>query len=220
MYGLSVAFWVSTGMFLPDGIEHTQGQKTTEAGLFVAGDFAMGNGDVIHAVADGKEAAEKMDLYLTGQARRKTQLQIDQAEETGRIREYDLLEPVHMHVLPTEMRDHIKEVEQGFDPEQAELHAKRCYFCNYKFEIDQDKCIHCDWCIKVAPRECILRLKTLSYDPETNAAKFEEVAASKPEEATYIWIDSDQCIRCGNCYGICPVDAITLRKADRCDGTC
>ena len=205
---------------LPDGIEHTKGQTTTEAGLFVAGDFAMGNGDVIHAVADGKEAAEKIDCYLTGQVRRKTQVQIDQAEETGRIREYDLLEPVHMHVLPTEMRDPIKEVELGFNSEQAELHAKRCYFCNYKFEIDQDKCIHCDWCIKVAPRECILRLKTLSYDPETNAAKFEEVDASKPEDATYIWIDSDQCIRCGNCYGICPVDAITLRKADRCKGSC
>ena len=205
---------------LPDGVEHTEGQTTTENGLFVAGDFAMGNGDVIHAVADGKEAAQKIDLYLTGQVRHKTLVQVDQAEEIGRIREYDLLEPVHMDVLSTEMRDHIKEVEQGFNPEQAELHAKRCYFCNYKFEIDQDKCIHCDWCIKVAPRECILRLKTLSYDPETNAAKFEEVDASKPEDATYIWIDSDQCIRCGNCYGICPVDAITMRKADRCSGNC
>lgn len=205
---------------LPDGVEHTQAQHTTEKSLFVAGDFAMGNGDVIHAVADGKAAAEKIDQYLTGKIRRKTIVQVNQAQETGRIREYDLLEPVHMHVLPTEVRDHIKEVELGFDAQQAELHAKRCYFCNYKFEIDQDKCIHCDWCIKVAPRNCILRLKSLSYDPETNAAEFEEVDASRPEQATYIWIHSDQCIRCGNCYGICPVDAITLRKADRCSESC
>ncbi|MHC5180081.1 MAG: 4Fe-4S binding protein [Planctomycetota bacterium] len=40
------------------------------------------------------------------------------------------------------------------------------------------------------------------------------------EEATYIWIESDQCIRCGNCYNVCPVDAITLRKADRCNSNC
>ena len=200
---------------LPDGVEHTEAQDTTQAGLFVAGDFAMGNGDVINAVADGKKAADKIDVYLMGKARRKTLVQVDTAKDTGRIRQYDLLEPVNMHVLPTEVRDHLKEVELGFDPEQAELHAKRCYFCNYKFEIDQDKCIHCDWCIRVAPRECIHRLKSLTYDPDTNAASFEKVSPSKPEQATYIWIDSDECIRCGNCYGICPVDAITLKKADR-----
>ena len=145
---------------------------------------------------------------------------MDEAADTGRIRQYDLLEPVSMSVLPTQLRDRIEEVELGFTGEQAETNAKRCYFCSYKFEIDQDKCIHCDWCISVAPRECIRRLKTLSYDPETNAAEYEEVDASKPEEATYIWIDSDQCIRCGNCYGICPVDAITLRKAGRCGHSC
>lgn len=203
---------------LPVDVEHTYGHQTTQKGLFVAGDFAMGNGDVINAVADGKGAASEIDTYLMGQVRRQTAVRVETAEGTGRVRDYDLLEPVSMSVLPTELRDRVKEVELGFTPLQAELHAKRCYFCNYKFEIDQDKCIHCDWCIRVAPRDCIKRLKTLVYDPDTNVAKYEEVDASKPEEATYIWIDSDQCIRCGNCYGICPVDAITLRKADRCDG--
>ena len=202
---------------LPDGIENTDNHQTTQKGLFVAGDFEMGNGDVIHAVADGKQAAEKIDHYLTGQVRRKSTVCIEQADSTGRIRDYDLLEPVSMGVLPTELRERIEEVELGFTAKQANLHAKRCYFCNYKFEIDQDKCIHCDWCIRVSPRECIRRLKTLTYDPETNAASYEEIDASKPEETTYIWIDSDQCIRCGNCYGICPVDAITLRKTDCCN---
>jgi formate dehydrogenase major subunit len=187
--------------------------------LFVAGDFAMGNGDVINAVADGKKAAARIDLYLTGQVRQKPEVRVKPAEDTGRVRDYDLLEPVSMSVLPMKLRDRVKEVELGFTPEQAEIHAKRCYFCNYKFEIDQDKCIHCDWCIRVAPRECIKRLKTLTYDPDTNQAHYEEGSVSKPEEVTYIWIDSDQCIRCGNCYGICPVDAITLRKADRCKQT-
>ncbi|NQV34426.1 MAG: 4Fe-4S binding protein, partial [Phycisphaeraceae bacterium] len=37
---------------------------------------------------------------------------------------------------------------------------------------------------------------------------------------TYIWIDSDQCIRCNKCADICPTNAISLRKADiqQCDG--
>ncbi len=203
---------------LPERVTVSGRHETTRKGLFAAGDFAMGNGDVISAVADGKQAAAKIDAYLTGQIRRTDAIRIEQADDTGRIRDYDLLEPIAMPVLPTEMRDRIQEVEQGFSVEKAETHAKRCYFCNYKFEIDQDKCIHCDWCIRVAPRECIRRLKTLTYDPQTNVATYEEADASKPEDATYIWIDSDQCIRCGNCYGICPVEAITLRKADRCEG--
>lgn len=201
---------------LPDSVEIDDEHRTTKKGLFVAGDFAKGNGDVINAVADGKTAAEKIDQYLTGQLRRKSFIQIESATDTGRIRQYDLLEPVQMSVLSMGNRDRDTEVELGFTADQANAHAKRCYFCNYKFEIDQDKCIHCDWCIRVSPRECIRRLKTLEYDPDTNEAHYEEVEASKPEEATYIWIDSDQCIRCGNCYDICPVDAITLRKADRC----
>lgn len=203
---------------LPDGVEIAADHQTSQPAVFAAGDFAMGNGDVIHAVADGKKAASQIDQFLTGQVRRKTIVHIVEAEGTGRIRDFDLLEPVEMGVLPTELRDRIAEVEKGFSADQAEIHARRCYFCNYKFEIDQDKCIHCDWCIRVAPRECIHRLKTLTYDPDTFTAGFEKVDASRPEDATYIWIESDNCIRCGNCYGICPVDAITLRKADRCDG--
>ena len=205
---------------LPESIEFKDAHQTSRKGLYVAGDFAMGNGDVINAVADGRMTAEKIDLYLTGEVRRKPLIRIDEASDTGRIRQYDLLEPVHMPVLAIENRDCGTEVELGFTPDQVDTHSKRCYFCNYKFEIDQDKCIHCDWCIRVSPRECIRRLKTLSYDPQTNVAQYEEVDPSKPGEATYIWIDSDQCIRCGNCYNICPVDAITLRKADRCSGSC
>jgi formate dehydrogenase major subunit len=205
---------------LPDTVQIKDEHRTTKDGLFVAGDFSMGNGDVINAVADGKKASEKMDAYLMGQVRRKRLIHVEEAADTGRIRDYDLLEPVAMDVLSMGQRDRTQEVELGFTEQQAETHAKRCYFCNYKFEIDQDKCIHCDWCIRVSPRECIHRLKTLAYDPETDKADYEKVDPSKPEEATYIWIDSDQCIRCGNCYNICPVDAITLRKADRCSGNC
>ena len=72
-------------------------------------------------------------------------IMLDVAADTGRIREYDLLEPVEMNVLPTDLRGHIDEVELGYTAEQADQHAKRCYFCNYKFEINQDLCIHCDW---------------------------------------------------------------------------
>ena len=199
---------------LPDGVELANSGRTTHGNLFVAGDFALGNGDAINAIADGKAAAEAMDGFLMGMVRRKQTLAIEAHDHVNRIRDFDLLDPPDMPTLPLEERDQTAEVELGWAPEQTDTQAKRCYLCNYKFEIDQDKCIHCDWCIKVSPRDCIRRLSHLNVDEDGAPLDFQEVPASEPEKATYIWIDSDQCIRCNKCADICPTNAISLRKAD------
>ena len=200
---------------LPQGVMATNNSLTTHDKLFVAGDFALGNGDAINAIADGKAAANVMDTFLMGLARRKLTLAIEAHEHVNRIRDFDLLDPPHMPTLPLEERDKIAEVELGWTTDQTDTQAKRCYLCNYKFEIDQDKCIHCDWCIKVSPRDCIRRLSHLNVDEDGAPLDFQEVPASEPQKATYIWIDSDQCIRCNKCADICPTNAISLRKADR-----
>ncbi len=140
---------------LPEGVELAEGNRTTHEKIFVTGDFHTGPLDVIHAVADAKEAAERIDEFLMGQKRLGRWVQIEEADDTGRLRDHDLYTPAHMRTLPLEQRQGNEEVELGYNTEEVEINARRCYLCNYKFEIDQDKCIHCDWCIKASPRACI-----------------------------------------------------------------
>jgi NADPH-dependent glutamate synthase beta subunit-like oxidoreductase/ferredoxin len=203
---------------LADGVSQTEGHHTTHEDVFIAGDFNYGSLDVITAVNDGKEVAEKIDTHLMGEKRRKDHIGItmlDTNGETGRVRDHDIQFPVEMPKLPLVDRDGTAEVDLGHTTDGTQLHATRCYFCHYKFEIDQDACIHCDWCIAVAPRDCINRVSRLFHDED--GAVTSSLESNLAEETTYIWIDSNECIRCGKCLRICPTGAITMRKMEKCD---
>ena len=54
---------------LPEGVEIGGGNQTTHAKIFVSGDFHTGPLDVIHAVADAKQAATAIDEFLMGRKR-------------------------------------------------------------------------------------------------------------------------------------------------------
>lgn len=204
---------------LPAGTAFAVNAKhaTSHPKVFTAGDFRTGSLDVIHAVAEGKAAAATIDRFLTGEERLRHHVVVElivNTTQTGRTREHDLQRPLPMPLAPLVARvDPAVELEQGFGPVELRSHATRCYQCNHKFEIDQDKCIQCNWCIEVTPRNCIKRVSRIFRDDSGVPTGY--VEASTAASATFIYIDSDECIRCGACLRVCPTKAISLRRLER-----
>jgi len=179
--------------------------------IFAAGDFATGASSLIQAIGHAKECARAVDLFLAGKERLKDYAVIEDVTDSGRIREMDAVPLQPMPSAPLTHRDLPTEVELGFNKETAVDEAQRCYQCHFKYEIDSDKCIYCDWCVKAKPRpECILKIKKLHHDDEGRVVGWD--IAEKQDDVNLIWINQDDCIRCGACVAACPVDAISIQK--------
>jgi len=179
--------------------------------IFATGDFSTGASSLIQAIGLAKETVRSVDQFLMGKVRLKDVAKIEDVTESGRIREMDEVALQPMPTLGLEQRDLPTEVERGFDEETSGDEAQRCYQCHYKYEIDSDKCIYCDWCVKAKPRpDCILKIKELKYDTEGCIVGWD--IAEKADEVNMIWINQDDCIRCGACVAACPVDAISIQK--------
>jgi len=182
-----------------------------ESKVFSAGDFKNGASSLIQAIGHAKECVREVDRFLTGKERLKDVAVIEDVEETGRIREMDAVPLQPMPAIDLTHRDLPTEVETGFTADTSQDEAQRCYQCHYKFEIDSDKCIYCDWCVKAKPRpECILKIKELCHNADGTVAGWE--IAEKQDDVNLIWINQDDCIRCGACVAACPVDAISIQK--------
>ncbi|CAN0470086.1 unnamed protein product [Phaeothamnion confervicola] len=134
---------------------------------------------------------------------------------TGRTPQMNVI-PIHpMPTLPAAGRTLAVEVETGFAKDAAAEEASRCYLCHYKFEIIDEKCVLCDECLNVKPVEgCIVEIAALTRDDEGRITGYSRVEQGKTDSLYYnrLWIDQSQCIRCGRCESVCPVNAITIQK--------
>lgn len=180
-------------------------------GLFVAGDAANGPGSLIESIGHGKDIARKVDAALCGEDRFETVVIAEPARHTGRTREMDALPRLVMPEIAPERRGVTDEVETGLSKTDAETEASRCYLCHYKFEIDNDLCIYCDRCLKVKPVEdCIVKVSDLIYDSEDRISGY--IRSTSTRNYNRLHLDQNNCIRCGACVEVCPVECITLQK--------
>jgi len=220
--------WIGSGLtrklVAKDGwLSSGDAQETAQPNLFAAGDFALGATTLIQAIGHARECARKVDAWLTSvehslpRARvgATFQSKVPGGRDTGRTPQMNVI-PIHpVPTLALGKRKLDAEVETGFTADTASAEASRCYLCHYKFEIIDEKCVLCDECLKVKPVEgCIVEIASLVRDDEGRITGYSRVEQGKTDSLYYnrLWIDQSQCIRCGRCESVCPVNAITMQK--------
>ncbi len=192
--------------------EINDGGMTSLDGVFAAGDYVKGASTVIEAVGQGREVAKHIDTWLMGKPRYRQLVRIEQVTEPLRERAYDFIPRTHMPTEDIEERssDLNREVEKGYGDDLAHEEAKRCYLCNLNYKIDVDNCIYCRACIEVAPKNCIKMVEGIEIKPDGTYGDLLETG--EWDHVGAIWIDNNECIRCGACYNVCPTKCISITR--------
>jgi heterodisulfide reductase subunit A len=122
--------------------------ETSISGVFAGGDVVAGPADVIAAIATGKEAAESIERYLSGNDLREGRpKQITRVKEVAKDGVPQQARAA-MSILDVKRREgSFVEVELGFDEKTAIDEAKRCLNCA--------ACCECLECVKVCEAEAI-----------------------------------------------------------------
>ena len=183
-------------------------------GVFAAGDYVKGPTTVIEAVGHGRQIAQGIDSWLLGRQRRRQVVRIEPVEEPMRERSFDFILCQEMSTAPLRPRCKSlqREVETGYSHDVAKEEAKRCYLCNLKYQIDVSNCIYCRACIEVAPRNCIKLIEGVEI--KTDGTYGDLIETKQWNEVGAIWIDNNECIRCGACFMVCPTKCISIMRMD------
>jgi formate dehydrogenase major subunit len=185
---------------------------TSVEGLFAAGDHVNGASTVIEAVGHGRAVALGIDTWLMGRVRRKTVVRIEPVDRPLRERAFDFIARQEMptSALSQRCRNLDIEVEKGMGDKRSLEEAKRCYLCNLRYEIDIDNCIYCRACIEVAPKNCIKLVEDVEIKQDGTYGGLKQT--NQWNRVGAIWIDSNECIRCGACFMVCPTRCISITR--------
>ncbi|MGA2254918.1 MAG: FAD-dependent oxidoreductase [Thermoguttaceae bacterium] len=191
--------------------------RTAHEKLFAAGDFAQGAMSLIDAIGHAKRCAREIDTCLCGAERWGEMAVVEQALFTGHEPGKDGAARQAMPARPVAERRLTTEVETGFSAEAACAEATRCYLCCYLLDLDANQCIHCGACLDVRSAEsCIV--PTWGPSRRNGAALSQPTLAEFFQERARLAINQDECLRCGACADVCPMQCIRIRRVIRLPG--
>lgn len=170
-------------------------QTTNIDGVFAAGDCAFGPDILIRAIAEGRRAAQAMDLYLDGSP---VTLTKPYAISRGRLEQLNsddysprfehkkrALESTH----PADVRlanGGYNPINVGLDNVQAIAEASRCIECGCSARFD-----------------CDLRKYASDYGSSEKVMSGEKRQYADDKRHPLIRIEADKCITCASCVRIC-----------------
>jgi formate dehydrogenase beta subunit len=174
---------------------------TSLGDVWAAGDATRGPRNLIDAVADGRRAAADIHLSLSGRSAASSQGgSMFTAEGFNRLDDiYDRTVRIDPPTLPSDRRIGLREVEIGFNEEQARAEASRCLRCFSNIQLDVDLCVLCGLCADVCPFDLISLVPAAAMESEA------------PDlDGTALVLDESRCIRCALCVHRCPTEALTM----------
>jgi len=172
--------------------EHTM--HTGLANVFAGGDFRRGAATAIEAIADGKVAAEMIDLYIQGQPMKTDKLRFDskKAKSVAEVsaEEYSVFTKEERKTMPeievALATTTFKEVELGYAEAEARKEAERCLECGCQVN-----------------ETCSLRQYCTDYD--VDPVRFIGSINRHPIDYSHPFIvrDANKCVNCGRCIRTC-----------------
>ncbi|MDP8269601.1 MAG: FAD-dependent oxidoreductase [Candidatus Tenebribacter davisii] len=175
-------------------IADEESQHTGLANIFAGGDFRRGPATAIEAIADGRKAAESMDRFLNNQLminpikqfNSKKEIKLEDVDP----KEYEQYEEIPRYRMPelnSKVRaSNFKEVELGFDDDDARAEADRCLECGCQVN-----------------ETCDLRKYATEYQVDTDLFMGDKNKHPIDDSHPFIRRDANKCINCGRCVRIC-----------------
>ena len=170
-------------------------QATNIDGVFAAGDCAFGPDILIRAVAEGRRAAQAMDLYMAGSP---VMLTKPYAISRGRMDELnsDDFSPRFEHKIRALESTHPADVRLangGYNPISVGLD-------NLQAIAEATRCIECGCAARF---DCDLRKYATDYDASEKTLAGEKRNYVDDTRHPLIRIEADKCITCASCVRIC-----------------